>query len=357
MGAEAAEMDVRLSAQGHDAIYYPNGEVFLTHDWDLRGETLPDPNQPINVIYALPPSQLRNRNMVDRRGNASVGSDGKALQFHSFTDILQSQLSRVKLIPGGLVAGAGLNGNALVSRGMLLVIDIKGDPPKLNPAPPVDQDQYSTLLECLKEMHAFEKANKVDMSLAVAFKINYKKMPLLSQFMSDLRGNPSPNLIFIVFPEDVVTPIGPSGKCDDPGQPACTALSPGDPLLQNLDNFIYTYPNFLVVDWQYRNPGNALGPFIDRALAAGQGVAMFAAFNNFPEGVRNSSGTCSQKPGGANLSECVSGPLQTWASCSFDYLVPYTYPRARVRASSITTDAYEGAVSYLRNIGQRDNTL
>lgn len=89
-GIEAVEMDVRLSAAGSDKAgkSFSNGEVFLTHDYDLRGEAPGTVgSQQNNLIYTLTPAQLQSRTMVDRRGNNATDDSGAALTFHTFTDL------------------------------------------------------------------------------------------------------------------------------------------------------------------------------------------------------------------------------------------------------------------------------
>jgi hypothetical protein len=214
IGAEGAEMDVRVSAPGADHTTghnYPVGEVFLSHDWDLRGEA-PDSDlaQPTsNVIYSLTPDQLRSRKMVDRHGKPLLDSNDAPLHLPSLTDLLESMYKRATAL--NLIGQSPRkSGWKYLGKGMLLVIDVKG----------LSNDplwtQYATFLEAAKEMYAFETANQLDLGDAVAFKLQYKDFESYSAaaLANTLRttdigypdGAELPRIIFIVFPQDVCKP-------------------------------------------------------------------------------------------------------------------------------------------------------
>lgn len=352
LGAQAVEMDVRVS-KPDSANGYPNGEVFLSHDFDIRGEALLPTGTAVadtsrNYIYDLTRAELKDRRMVDRRGRRLVDSQGNSLLFRTFSELLDSVVARAKTLPDGVVRGDGAHGYSKVKRGSLIVIDIKGDPPQ-----GIGKDQYDVLLECLRELDIYEDAHQLDLTDAVAFKIGYKKMPTVTQFTADLQQlgvYPKwklPPLIFIVFPEDAVAPAG----CGKPDAPACTVIAPANN--QVLYSYTKTYPRFLVSDFQFRNPGNALSAYVDAARTDGEGVAMFLASNNFADGVRNSNGTCAARSTpiqGWFQSACYSDPMGVWASSTMDFLVPDPSLNIK-RATSITTDQFQNALDYLTGIG------
>jgi Glycerophosphoryl diester phosphodiesterase family len=379
--AEAAEMDVRVSAPGMDpytGVNYPNGEVFLSHDFDMRGEAPNTLNQPTNFIYSLTPDQLVARNMADRHGDILKDSLGNYLHLPTFTQNLQSLYDRAKTV-NGIAQGKStivVGGKPwdLMTNGMLLVVDVKGTIDKTSR---IGVDQYDTFIECMKELNAFQSANHVDMRYAIAYKVGFtniygsivkKSGPVSSvaqymvgQLMNQstmgyVPGEALPGLIFIIFPVDACVP----------NSNPCQQLQPSD--YTQLNDFRNNYAfspgdiasnAFLVGDWQYRNEGDSLAMYFTDQLWKGRGVAMFLASNNFSDGVRNSGGNCAntfhdtnQPP--INTSICLSDPIQRWSSSSFDYLVPAFGP---AHATAITTDQYQNAMDYLTAIGKNNKKL
>lgn len=379
--AEAAEMDVRVSAPGADpytGVNYPNGEVFLSHDFDLRGEAPNTLNQPTNFIYSLTPSQLAARNMADRHGTILSDSIGNKLHLATFTQLLQSLYDRASAVNGIATSASSVIVNGahwdLVTKGMLLVVDVKGT---IDMTSGLGKDQYYTFIECVKELNAFQSTHHVDMRYAIAFKVGFAsvydsivaqsgQVPSVAQYlvgqlmnqstMGYVPGEALPGLIFIVFPQNACVP----------NSSPCQQLLPSDNTALNdfLYNFAFTPGDaatnaFLVCDWQYRNEGDSLAAYLTDAIWQGRGAAMFLASNNFSDGVRNSGGDClntfvdtNQPP--INTSYCVSDPVQRWSSSAIDYLVPSFGPS---HSTSITTDQYQNAIDYLIAIGQNNQSF
>jgi Glycerophosphoryl diester phosphodiesterase family len=368
LGVEGAEMDVRVSAPGVDpktGVSYPNGEVFLSHDWDIRGEapstdfTMPTKN----TIYGLTPDQLSSRTMVDRHGKYLVDSSGNSLYLPSFTDLLNSLYQRATSL--GLVSAPSPRKPEwkYLGKGMLLVVDVKG----LNQNPL--WTEYAALIEAAKEMYAFETANQIDLGDAIAFKIQFKDFEeysaasLLNAVTNPDIGYPAgaqiPPIIFIVFPQDACKPESTNAE-------PCKLIPPAENTA--LNDYLTNYPAFLLNDWQHRNEGDALTTYLTDPLWINRGVASFLASNNFAEGLRNSGGNClntfsdsniiGPKPNPdlppINTSYCISDPMQRWSSAALDYLVPSFGPR---HATSITTDLYQNASDYLTAIGLNNTSL
>jgi hypothetical protein len=121
-GAAAIEMDVRVSAPGQDSnipmpvsngMNFLNGEIFLTHDYDLRGEAIDSTAlQQSNNVYQLTPTQLRARQMVDRHGKLVKDSSGTGLVMHSFIDLLNSYYQRAFSLGNDAVIAAGTSPGA-----------------------------------------------------------------------------------------------------------------------------------------------------------------------------------------------------------------------------------------------------
>ncbi|NYF80857.1 glycerophosphodiester phosphodiesterase [Granulicella arctica] len=354
-GIEEVEMDVRVSAPGSDSNgkSYPNGEIFLTHDWDLRGEA-PGPLgvQADNNLYTLKPSQIESRTMVDRHGIASIDSAGEAVTMHSFTDLLTSYVARAKAQSGAIQASGGnVCGNtdgdaALLVRGAFLILDVKGGEKDWNnpvygtPIPGM-VGQYDTMQEAFRELGAFECQNNIDLSLSIAFKLSGNRMPTTAaEFQTDVNTNlvggiNDPYLILIVFDND----IAKSGY---------TAM---------LQDYRAHYGAYLGGDWQLTFPGNTLEPYVESERAAGYGVAGFQGNSAYPEGYRNSDATClqSEDPLPPNPTPCNSQPLAWYASSSIDFLIPP--PSLGIsRMSAITTDNFKAALLYLNTIGMHNTT-
>jgi Glycerophosphoryl diester phosphodiesterase family len=380
IGAQGAEMDVRLSAPGSDPLNnnanYPNGEVFLSHDWDLRGEAPnpPSPNsQASDFIYSLTPAQLEARNMSDRHGKVLKDSLGNYLHLASFTQLLQSMVQRAS--SQGYIqphASPRVPSGSYMKNGMLLVVDIKGTITKAG----AGVGQVNTFLEAVKEMNDFETANSIDLGDAIAFKVQYKDFAaatnasrlVLAVTDGEVDYVPRmqiPRIIFIVFPQDVCPTV-------DRGRVPCSILAPSNNTALNdfRDNYLDPTGDtqgLLTIDWQYRNEGDALANYVFDPGWSGWGRAMFLASNNFAEGVRNSGGDCMNTFSDArsipdpsetlppiNTSFCTSDPIQRWSSASLDYLVPSFGPK---HATSITTDLYQNAVNYLTAIGLNNTSL
>jgi len=144
LGAEAVEMDIRPSAPGYNSnegVNYPNGEMFLTHDYDLRGES-PDLDNinPQNVIYTATPDSLTGRAMVDRNGRPAYANNcvpvpvpvtsnctaTTPIVFRSLTALLTHILLKARANPATIVTGGGNQGRDLVTRGAEVMLDVKG---------------------------------------------------------------------------------------------------------------------------------------------------------------------------------------------------------------------------------------
>ena len=382
--AEAIEMDVRLSAPGTDpatGANYPDGEVFLTHDFDLRGEAPNTVGQLTNFgFYALTPSEIVQRNMADRHGNILLDSVGNNLHLPTYTQLLQSIYQRAVAENGIAPGGSPIVVNGvhwdLMTNGAYLVVDIKD---RIDKDTLLGADQYDTFIECMKELNAFQSANHIDMRYAVGYKVGitniYRsivdkagQVPSAAQYMVGQLMDPTmgyvpeealPGMIFIIFPQDACVPN------TDRSAP-CKQLLPSDNT--QLNDFLFNYAflpgdkasnAFLVGDWQYRNEGDSLAIYVTDPIWQGRGVAMFAASNNFSDGVRNSGGNCEnpfkKNNPVINTSTCLSDPVQRWSSASFDYLVPSFGPAHAT--AMITTDQYQNALDYLIAIGQNNQSL
>jgi hypothetical protein len=162
-GADGIEMDLRPSGAGNDAagVNWPYGEIFLTHDYDLRGEAPGgDGSFQQNNIYYATPAQLQlssshnktrmtsqgvpvpwpqGRSMVDRHGNPALDASGSGIQFWTLTDMLYQLYARAQAIaavhPNTNIGIDKSQGTGVcnrppypaVSNGPFLVLDIKGD--------------------------------------------------------------------------------------------------------------------------------------------------------------------------------------------------------------------------------------
>lgn len=373
LGAVAIEMDIRLSAAGQDGdVTYPKGEAFLSHDFDIRGEA---PNPALlgqNYIASLPPASLRIRNMADRHGLILKDSSGNHLHLKSLTDLLTSIKERATAL--NLIDPPAKPGDpSTLHGGAVLILDIK----EYKTEDGIGANQYETFVETLKEFNDFQFNNKIRMNEAVIFKVGFEKFIVgfattksygtahelerivKSKDVDYISGNGLPQLIFIVFPEDACKP-----KSTVTGD--CPSIPPGS--YEALNDYGENYPGLISNDWQYRNEGDALAPYIVYSAEPQWsgwklwGSAMFLASNNFSDGVRNSAGNCrngthtydhppfpnSDYPA-INLSGCVSDPIQRWASSSLDYLVPSFGPPKH--ATTITTDQFQNAIDYLISIG------
>jgi hypothetical protein len=258
----------------------------------------------------------------------------------------------------------------LMTNGMLLVVDVKGT---IDQRSNLGKDQYDTLVECTKELRRFERTHTVDLRYAVAFKVGFTNVYLslknletndpvaylVKQFLSPetyyTNGDVLPALIFIIFPADGCVA----------GTNPCVQLPPSKN--ERLNSFLQRYQigsdsntnRFLVNDWQYRNEGDSLAPYLVDPLWKGRGAAMFLASNNFADGVRESGGFCRNRFSDQNIppintSACTSDPVQRWSSSAIDYLVPSFGP---AHSTSITTDQYQNAIDYLIAIGMNNQDI
>jgi glycerophosphoryl diester phosphodiesterase len=352
----AVEMDVRLSKPNTS---YPKGEAYLTHDYDLRGEVPDGSTGPANnYIYTRTPDQLLGYGMHDRFGMDAFDSQGTRITFHSLTDLLTAYYSWASQLPNGVV-------NGQVQRGAELVIDIKGGDTSQTVGgsnDPNDPGQLATLIEVCNEVTAYETANTVDLTGAILFKINYNQMvdsngPITPQlFASNYLGSKiqlykkeNPNLAFIVYPADVLTTANPP-----------QVIPPTDTSLSLNQWRSGTYAQYLISDYQVRYPGISLDSYVSAEIAKGKGVAAFQSTNSYPEGYRQSGGTClaaEPKPGVTKLS-CNSQPLISTASATLGFLVPNpavsSLPR---RATFVTTDWFLNAMlAYLPLAGLENTT-
>ena len=365
LGSEGVEMDVRLSGAGTDpanGLDYPNGEVFLTHDYDMRGETPNDPSlspaQNTNITLKLTPQELRARFMVDRIGNPAVDSSAQhtPLRIGSFTDLLASYVARAQTISGVVSGDSPISGYSLVERGQLLVIDIKGQDTGGGTSV---SNQYDIFLECLRELSAYQMQNKIDLRDAIVFKVS------ITNFINPVGESPvpaatlianikalgfpyNPLLIFIVYPQD-------AANCS---QTPCVQIAPPDN--KSLNDYLTNYKSLLTMDWQARNPGNALDVYLTSQNPnwAARSAAMFQGSNSFAEGFRQNDGTCfnrgvTEPPNLVDWSACRSDPIIRWGTQALDYLVP----SSGTRAGMVTTDLFLNAFSYLNTFGLNNQQL
>ncbi len=361
LGSEGVEMDVRLSGSGEDNNQnYPNGEVFLTHDYDLRLEA---PNYPVslgqssNILLQLSPQQLRARQMVDRYGNLAVDNTPQqaALRLPSFTDLLTSYVARAKTISGGVVPNASpISGYSLVEKGETLVVDIKGQDTGGGTSV---SGQYAIFVECLKELNAFQTYNKVDLRQAIAFKVSFKNftnppggsyMPAatLAANIKALGFPYNPNIIFIVYPQDAA----------DCSTTPCEQIQPA--AYTTLEDYRLNYSALQTIDWQARNPGNALDIYLTSPEWSARSVAMYIGSNAFAEGFRQNDAICYNKdattpPNLIDWTICRSDPVIRWGSQDLDYLIPATGSRAEL----ITTDHFLNALSFLNTLDLNNQSL
>jgi hypothetical protein len=323
---EAVEMDIRVTSPGTDSsgTNWPNGQAFLTHDYDLRGEA-PDPSGGSNnVIYNLTPAQVSGRNMVDRHGIPAVDSSQSPIHFRSLKDLLTNIALHVRLINGGVDSnGSGNFGQQRVLRGNLLAFDIKGDDAKdLSGNPYPNSSQLIAVTETMAEVSDFEKANNIDLEPMIIYKIGYLKVSY-SQWM---------NLVTTYY----------SNAADLPGLIPVEYPNSDKSKLDSARVF-EKYEGFIMHNWNYRYDGVSTESYVNADLAAGMGNSAFSQNNNFPEGLRKSRGTC-----------CTTTEFQDTSTSTLDFLAQPAYSSLpRVRATLITTDFVNNAVDYLSTLGLR----
>lgn len=339
-GAEAVEMDIRLAV---------DGTPMMTHDWDRRGEA---PHTGVgmsynNFVYALQPSELMSAPMVNRVGADAVDTENHPIHMHSLNELLDSYLARVQMLTGEDAYSKTVN------RGSMVVLDLKGSGDGAESyieGYGYNTSQYSNLLNSLRAVKAWQDKTGYDlMTHALAFKINLKSIPDIEQFISDysaigLQSTP-PHLIFIVFPEDMQYVDNDEAK---------GFMYPER--VQKLDTYVVEYSNYLLTDYQYRYPGVSVEKYVLETRQNGRGAGGFASTNAFPEGNRDSDGTCSLSSGLFVRIPCGPQALQKFATSALEFMAPPRVNGVQViqRASSITTDWYENLVNYLSVIGMRN---
>ncbi len=329
-GADGVEMDLRISYPGTDTdgTSYPNGEVFLTHDYDLRGEA-PDPAvQDVsgcgttNIVYCASPASLHERGMVDRKGNAAFDSNGNPILFRSLKDLLNNIYLRAQMANGAFVLGGNAGTNIQVIRGPLVVLDVKGDE---NQTYANWNGTLRALTEAFVEVNQFQLTNHVDLSQMIVYKIKYNKVQpsdwtnLISTYYSAQPNQPG--LIAIVYPEN------------NTSRPA------------NVAGF-ETYSGYLMTNWNVRYNGISTQQWALQDLQNGKGNSGFASVNSFPEGIRYSDGSC-----------CDSQDLQSFSLSAFDFLFqPAGSSLPRIWATLQTVDHYQNAANYLTLLNLRNTS-
>jgi hypothetical protein len=318
LGADGDEMDLRISATGYDTSQgknFPNGEAFLTHDYNLQGEAPGKPGD-INNIYNASPDMVEGRAMVDRHGNPALDATGSVIGFHSLTDLLSNVFTRARLLNGGIQTFQ--TGYTQVVRGQMLVLDIKGDDASAYP----NSSQVVALAEAMSEVKAFETANKTDLERMIVYKFGYNKVPydtwtsLIANFYPNALS--LPGVILIAYPENNTTFPSQITQFED-------------------------YPGYIMTNWNYRYVGISTEQWAIADLNAGKGNSGFSSNNSFPEGFRRSDGSC-----------CSDQPFNTYSLSSYDFLFQPANPSfPRVRATLQTVDTYQNTVDYLRAIGLR----
>ncbi len=378
LGAEAVEMDIRLSAPGFNStegVNYPNGKMFLTHDYDLRGEGPDlDNTNPQNVIYSATPESLVGRPMVDRAGRPAYANNcipvpvpvtpgcttTTPVVLHSLTDLLAHILAKARANSSAIVSGAGNQGRDLVARGPELVLDIKGGEPELNAGaddtlPNVvcatntalkycNSTSYLGVQEAMAEVSAFELANNVDLEQMVVYKFvsrNMTSADWTGLVSANYSGQPNqPGMVLIAYNQ---------GNNDPPAE--IYPVSAGD------QKGYQSYPAYVITNWNVQYEGVSTWQWNTADLlgvspATGiHGTESFLASNGFPEGSRWSAGQCCHAP----------QALQTWgqATIEFNYQPPSSPLRPfngwpyNIITTSITLDGYGNANRYLVNCGLR----
>jgi hypothetical protein len=116
------------------------------------------------------------------------------------------------------------------------------------------------------------------------------------------------------------------------------------------------YPQYVNTSYNTRYAGVSIDQYVAAELSAvpPHGAGSFQSNNSFPEGYRQSGGTCYAPGTSPSSLACASQPFQTYAQSSMDFLVPVASDGIQ-RATSITTDLYQAAALYLQGI-DRYNT-
>ena len=361
-GPEMIEMDVRITAPGVDSTYNPNldgsgttgqyfanGESFLTHDYDLRGEA-PDPNGTNNVIYLSTPDQLQGRAMVDRYGNPAYDSSNDKITFHRLTDLLKLILRQAKITSGAISPKAGTNGRDLIIRGSMLLFDEKGNGeknPYTNTAYPYSS-QLAAVTETMNEVHEFELANNVDFSNVTIYTINpqanYVPAGKWTTLVDQNYPDPSHQPGFLGY----MYPIAGS-----PTQDPSVALP-----YQSL-------PGYLMFNWFDRWDNSPGRTYAASDLANGKGIDTFYPSNNFPEGYRGATGLCLDALASQftalkiDIQGCRMQPLNRNYQAAPDYIwvpkagangTPYSNATAR------QPNLYDDIINYLTILGLRNTS-